>query len=143
MKDSAKLKSIIESVQMSTAEFATEIGLGNAQNLYNILWGKYGISKKVARMIANRFPEIISYEDIISTDVVIHRKHTGTSIEALESDINFDTEQKFERENKKLKEKIKWFEEELEVFRKREKNWLTLIDKLEKEIKPEKKVTHF
>ncbi len=51
MTDSERLKDIIDSSKMSVKAFSEHIGLKSPQNLYDILNGRNGISKKVAESI--------------------------------------------------------------------------------------------
>lgn len=51
MTESERLKCVIEYYKMSTNKFAEYIGLKSAQNLYDVLKGRNGISKNLSEKI--------------------------------------------------------------------------------------------
>ncbi len=56
--DWQRLESVIEWANMTTNYFARYIGLSRGENLYQIKRGNNGISRKIAQLIVDKFPEI-------------------------------------------------------------------------------------
>ena len=86
MKDSEKIETIIAALKMNPREFALSLGFDNAQIIYNILHEKNGLSNKLARIITQTFPDLVSYEDLTKGDK-IQIKNEGVNIQADRSDI--------------------------------------------------------
>ena len=53
-----RLEQVIQYLGLNVNSFAKEIGLKRSERLYQIKKGNYAISKNLAGIIANRFPEI-------------------------------------------------------------------------------------
>lgn len=58
MNDSERLKFVLDSTQMNPNSFAKSLGKERAQGIYDVLNGKVGISKKLAKEITNIYPTI-------------------------------------------------------------------------------------
>lgn len=57
MNDSKRLETILQCSQMNPNSFAKALGKERAQGIYDVLKGKVGISKRLAKEIVNVFPE--------------------------------------------------------------------------------------
>lgn len=57
MNDSERLEAILQCSQMNPNNFAKALGKERAQGIYDVLKGKVGISKRLAKEIVNVFPE--------------------------------------------------------------------------------------
>lgn len=57
MNDSERLETILQCSQMNPNNFAKVLGKERAQGIYDVLKGKVGISKRLAKEIVNVFPE--------------------------------------------------------------------------------------
>ncbi len=53
-----RIESVIEWANMTTNYFARYIGLPRGENLYQIKKGNHGISRKIAVMVVEKFPQI-------------------------------------------------------------------------------------
>ena len=53
-----RLEQVVKWSGMSTNRFATTIGLKRSENLYQIKRGSFGISKELARLVSQKYPEI-------------------------------------------------------------------------------------
>ena len=53
-----RLEQVVDWSNMSTNRFALSIGLKRSENLYQIKRGNFGISKELARLICQKYPEI-------------------------------------------------------------------------------------
>ena len=58
MNDSERLKFVLAATQMNPNSFAKSLGKERAQGIYDVLNGKVGISKKLAKEITNIYPTI-------------------------------------------------------------------------------------
>ncbi|PRD56984.1 S24 family peptidase [Sphingobacterium gobiense] len=58
MSDWARLDRVVQYFGLNVNSFAREIGLNRAERLYQIKKGNYSISKNLASIIVDRFPEI-------------------------------------------------------------------------------------
>ncbi|TYR34741.1 hypothetical protein FXV77_14825 [Sphingobacterium phlebotomi] len=58
MSDWARLDRVIQYFGLNVNSFAKEIGLNRAERLYQIKKGNYAISKNLASIIVERFPEV-------------------------------------------------------------------------------------
>src|SRR5690606_29393367 len=58
MSDWARLDRVIQYFELNVNSFAREIGLNRAERLYQIKKGNYAISKNLANIIVERFPEV-------------------------------------------------------------------------------------
>jgi hypothetical protein len=128
MTDREKMQNLIDATRMTMREFALEIGLDSAQPIYDIMSEKYGISKRMARLISDKFPELVTFEDLRpSGKVQIGNK--GVNIQADNSTISTtaDSKEALKVENRLLRETIKRLEKELDEYRSREKTFLNLL----------------
>lgn len=128
MNAAEKLQMMVDAKQMSIREFALEIGLENAQSLYNILAEKNGISRKIARLISERFPDI-DYNSIIDEGTQVQIKNKGINIQSKDStfSVNEDSTTELKKEIERLKEENLMLKTELNLYRKREETYLKLI----------------
>ncbi len=58
MTDWQRLEQVVKWSGMSTNKFALHIGLKRSENLYQIKRGNFGISKELARLIVEHYPQI-------------------------------------------------------------------------------------
>ncbi len=58
MTDWQRLEQVVKWSGMSTNKFALQIGLKRSENLYQIKRGNFGISKELARLIVEHYPQI-------------------------------------------------------------------------------------
>lgn len=65
MNDSKRLKAVIDSYKLSVNAFAKEIGLERAEKLYQVLRGRNGISKELAKIITTKYNDV-NYSWLIS-----------------------------------------------------------------------------
>jgi hypothetical protein len=128
MTDQEKITQLIEATQLSIREFALSVGLDNGQPIYDILNGKYGISRRMARMISAKYPHLVSFEDL-SKGGQVQIANKGVNIQANNSKINMAPEntESLKIENQMLRETVKRLERELDEYRAREKTFLSLI----------------
>lgn len=139
MKDSEKIRQILEILNMNSREFALELGHSNAQVIYNILQEKNGISRKMARTILHKFPDIPAISDLlVERNVQIHNR--GVNIQAQSSKINMDDKRSrglqdeittLKAENTKLKQLVELLEREIEGYRNRENVFINLLSRNE------------
>ena len=128
MTDSEIIQQTLDHQRLSASEFASEIGLTSNQTIYNILKGKHGISRRLAKKITDKFPEI-SYDYLRGKSENIQNGGAGSvNIQGVSSKVKTghigntkETEIKF------LKEKIKTLEQQIEEYRAREKNLMKLL----------------
>jgi hypothetical protein len=128
MEDSEILRKIIDAQFLNVKEFATEIGLTQAQPLYHILKGKYGLSSKLKRQIKERFPEI--NDDFLNGNVDATQKGGAGSvnIQGVQSKVKTGAiNQKAEEQIKYLKAENKRLLETIEDYKEREKKLLDLL----------------
>lgn len=137
MKDSEKIETIIAALKMNPREFALSLGFDNAQIIYNILHEKNGLSNKLARIITQTFPDLVSYEDLTKGDK-IQIKNEGVNIQADRSDIKItpDPNALLKNEIKQLKSTIQLLEREIQEYRNREKTFMNLLTSLNEAKKP-------
>ena len=139
MKDSEKIKQILENLSMNPREFALELGYNNAQIIYNILQERNGISKKMVRNILNKFPDVPGLTELlVERNVQIHNR--GVNIQAQSSRINMDDSRSrglqdeittLKAENTKLKQLVELLEREIEGYRNRENVFINLLSRNE------------
>jgi len=139
MKDSEKIKQILETLSMNPREFALELGHSNAQVIYNILQEKNGISRKMVRTILQKFPDVPAISDLlVERNVQIHNR--GVNIQAQSSKINMDDKRSrglqdeittLKAENTKLKQLVELLEREIEGYRNRENVFINLLSRNE------------
>lgn len=139
MKDSEKIRQILEILSMNSREFALELGHTNAQVIYNILQEKNGISKKMVRTILQKFPDVPAIADLlVERNVQIHNR--GVNIQAQSSKINMDDKRSrglqdeittLKAENTKLKQLVELLEREIEGYRNRENVFINLLSRNE------------
>lgn len=138
MKDSDKLQQLIDALRLSPSQFAKELGFDNPQIIYNILHEKNGLSRKMARLISDRFPDIATFEELIG-DSFVQFKNRGVNIQSTSSTITVsDKSQNTNDEVKLLKAEIvrlktlvDVLERELNGYRNRESIFMNLISRNE------------
>jgi len=138
MKDSEKLQQLIDSLRLSPSQFAKELGYDNPQIIYNILHEKNGLSRKMARIISDRFPEVVSFEDLIG-DNFVQFKNKGVNIQSTSSTITVSDQSVISNDEVgllkaeivRLKTLVDVLERELNGYRNRESMFMNLISKNE------------
>lgn len=139
MKDSEKLQQLIDLLKMAPSQFAKEIGYDNPQIIYNVLHEKNGISRNLARLISDRFPDVATFEDLIG-DNFVQFKNKGVNIQSTSSTITVsdqktvkarDEIEQIKAENIRLKTLVELLERELDGYRNRESMFMNLIAKNE------------
>ncbi|HBZ35294.1 MAG TPA: hypothetical protein DEO33_02550 [Rikenellaceae bacterium] len=139
MKDSEKLQQLIDVLKMAPSQFAKEIGYDNPQIIYNVLHEKNGISRNLARLISDRFPDVVTFDDLIG-DKFVQFKNKGVNIQSTSSTITVsdqktgkarDEIELLKAENIRLKTLVELLERELDGYRNRESLFMNLIAKNE------------
>lgn len=131
MKDSEKLRAIMNGAMLNVTEFAEKIGLDGPQILYNILGDKHRISKKVARMIVSTFPDLVSFDEIVDESKQVQIGNKGTNIQSKDSNVNISDNDNLKLKYQFLQEKIAMYEQELKDCKEREKMYLNIIKQLD------------
>lgn len=129
MTDAQIIENVVDYCKMSQREFALEIGLSNAQTIYNIVKGKHGISANLAKMITDRFPEI-SYDFLRGRNENIFQSgDNSVNIQGVNSSVktrDIGTSGKI-NEVQALKKEVKRLQQELKESKEREDKLMTLL----------------
>jgi len=129
MTDAQIIEKVVDYSKMSQREFALEIGLSNAQTIYNVIKGKHGISTNLAKMITDRFPEI-SYDFLRGRNENIFQSgDNSVNIQGVNSKVktrDISASGKI-NEIQTLKKEVKRLQQELKECKEREDKLMTLL----------------